>query len=173
MTNGETVTPLLDLDGSWTVDFDPAWGGEKSVAFDTLKSWTERPETGIRFYAGTAVYRKTFKVPGATLSSGKKLLLDLGDVREMAGVRLNGKEVGVLWTPPFRADISGAVRAGENQLEVEVVNNWPNRLIGDAGLPPEQRRTRTNVKKFTADSPLIVSGLLGPVRVLQGGEPNK
>lgn len=171
MTNGETVTPLLDLDGSWTVAFDPEWGGEKSVVFDTLESWTARPEAGIRFYAGTAVYRKTFTMPEAALSSGKRLLLDLGDVREMAGVRLNGKEMGVLWTPPFRADISGAVRAGGNQLEVEVVNNWPNRLIGDAGLPPEHRHTRTNVTKFTADSPLIVSGLLGPVRVMEGGKP--
>lgn len=173
MTNGETVTPLIDLDGPWTVAFDPAWGGEESVVFDTLKSWTERPEEGIRFYAGTAVYRKTFTVPEAALSSGKRLLLDLGDVREMAGARLNGKDLGVLWTPPFRVDLSGAVRAGENKLEVEVVNNWPNRLIGDAGLPPEQRRTKTNVKKFTADSPLIVSGLLGPVRVMQGGESSK
>lgn len=173
MTNGETVTPLIDLDGPWTVAFDPEWAGEETVVFDTLESWTERPEVGIRFYAGTAVYRKTFAVPEAALSAGKRLLLDLGDVREMAEVRLNGKEVGILWTPPFRVDLSGAVRAGENHLEVEVVNNWPNRLIGDAGLPPDQRRTKTNVKKFTGDSPLIVSGLLGPVRVMQGGKPEK
>lgn len=164
--NSNEIGPLLDLDGSWTVQFDPEWGGEESVVFDTLVSWTARPEEGIRFYAGTALYRKTFTVPASSLSSGNRLLLDLGDVREIAEVRLNGKDLGVLWTPPFRVVLSGAVRAGENQLEVEVVNNWPNRLIGDAGLPPDQRRTQTNVKKFTHDSPLVESGLLGPVRVM-------
>lgn len=172
-SNSHEISPLLDLDGSWTVQFDPEWGPEEPVVFDALGSWTARPEGDVRFYSGTAVYRKTFAVPDGVLTAGKRLLLDLGDLREIAGVRLNGKDLGVVWTPPFRVDLSGAVHAGENRLEVDVVNNWPNRLIGDAGLPPEQRRTRTNVTKFTPDSPLVESGLLGPVRVMEMRERNE
>jgi hypothetical protein len=84
----------------------------------------------------------------------------------LAELRLNGKNLGVLWAPPFRVDISAVAKPSGNQLEVEVVNFWPNRLIGDEALPPAQRLTRTNVRKFTKDTPLMESGLLGPVRLM-------
>jgi hypothetical protein len=155
------------LEGAWTVAFDPAWGGPEAVQFEILSDWTERPEDGIRHYSGTAVYRKTFTLARELTDAGGRLALDLGEVREMAEVTLNGHALGVLWTKPFRADITKAVRAGENTLEIKVVNNWPNRLIGDEALPAEARRTKTNIAGFKADTPLTPSGLLGPVRVMK------
>ena len=97
-------------------------------------------------------------------------MLDLGNVRELAEVKVNGKSCGVVWCPPFRVDVTDAVKFGENKLQVEVVNFWPNRLIGDASLPKEQRLTRTNIRKLTAQTPLEPAGLLGPVRLLVGRE---
>jgi hypothetical protein len=81
-------------------------------------------------------------------------------------VRLNGQDLGVVWSKPARVNITSAVKAGVNELEVSVVNLWPNRLIGDAGLPPEKRVTETNMRKFVSKSPLLPSGLLGPVQLL-------
>jgi hypothetical protein len=91
----------------------------------------------------------------------------LGSLRELAGVKVNGQSCGITWSPPFRVDITGAVKPGANKLEIEVVNFWPNRLIGDQFLPKEQRLTRTNIRKFTKDSPLMDSGLFGPVQILR------
>jgi hypothetical protein len=96
-------------------------------------------------------------------AAGQKLLLDLGTVHEEAVVKLNGTDLGVVWTKPARVDISVAARLGENELEITVVNLWPNRLIGDAALPAEKRFTETNIRKFTKATPLFPSGLLGPV----------
>ena len=165
-TNHPEYKEMFALGGGWNVAFDPAWGGPESVQFNTLASWTERPEQGIRHYSGTAKYTKNFDIPQELLQTCDTLALDLGEVREMAEVKLNGQALGVLWSRPFRVDIKQAAKAGENLLEIGVVNNWPNRLIGDAGLPVEARRTKTNITKYKADTPLITSGLLGPVRIL-------
>jgi hypothetical protein len=161
-SNYPTTQPLMEINGPWQVAFDPHWGGPATVTFDTLTDWTKRPEGGIRYYSGTAVYRNKFTLASVTGT----LWLDLGEVREIATVKLNGVDLGVVWTRPGRVDISRAVRAGANDLEITIVNLWPNRLIGDAFLPSEKRRTETNLRKFSASSPLLPSGLLGPVRVL-------
>jgi hypothetical protein len=163
--NYPTLTPLFKLDGAWDVAFDPKWGGPSNVRFEELTDWTKRPEDGIKFYSGTAVYRKTFTLPTAPDQS-QRLILELGEVREVATVRLNGRDLGVVWTKPARVDITRAAKAGTNELEVSVVNLWPNRLIGDAALPPEKRFTETNMRKFVSKSPLLPSGLLGPVQML-------
>jgi hypothetical protein len=155
-----------ELDGPWTVRFDPKWGEPASVQFAELTSWPKRPEPGIKFFSGTATYAKTFDLPAALRDSAQPLWLDLGNLRELAEVRLNGKSLGILWTPPFRVDITDVVKATGNQLEVGVVNFWPNRIIGDQSLPENERRTRTNVRKLTKDTPLMESGLLGPVRLM-------
>lgn len=160
--------PVFEIEGAWKVAFDPQWGGPAEAEFSTLQSWTEHPEEGIRHYSGTATYTKTFDMPEDALGPDKKWLLDLGTVREIASVRLNGKALGVLWTPPFQAEVTEVLKETDNLLEIAVVNNWPNRLIGDAGLPEAQRLTRTNVTKFKTDMPLTPSGLLGPVRLLTG-----
>jgi hypothetical protein len=163
--NAYTFTPRQEIAGPWTVNFDPKFGGPDKVTFDQLVSWTTRPEAGVRFYSGTAVYRKTFDLPGGA-AAGKRLFLDLGRVREMAEVKLNGQSLGIFWAPPFRVDVTDAVKSAGNALEIEVVNFWPNRIIGDDALPPEKRITRTNIRKLTRDTPLIESGLFGPVQIL-------
>ena len=162
-SNFAGFTPRQDLAGSWTVAFDPKLGGPRSVEFSKLQAWNTRAETGIRFYSGTATYRQHFNVLPELRKQATHLWLDLGDVRELAEVRLNGKPLGVVWSPPFRMDISPAVKPEGNDLEVEIVNFWPNRIIGDQSLPAEQRLTHTNIRKLTASTPLMDSGLLGPV----------
>ena len=167
-SNTPPLTTLSEITGAWTVKFDPQWGGPESATFDHLASWPTRPEPGIKFYSGTAVYEKDFTVSTASRipHPASRILLDLGNVHELAEVRVNGQSCGVTWSPPFRVDITDAVKPGVNQLQIEVVNFWPNRIIGDTALPPDQRLTRTNVRKLTRNTPLIESGLLGPVRLL-------
>lgn len=167
----------MDLTGPWTVRFDTKWGGPESVEFAQLVDWTRRPEEGVKYYSGKATYEKTFVFnaeldethppdPSRVETVRPSILLDLGEVRYVAEVRLNGENLGVLWTRPFVVDITDSVKAGENKLEIDVVNLWPNRLIGDSKLPPEKRYTVTNVQKFYAgDKPLLPSGLLGPVEI--------
>ncbi len=165
-TSYQMASPLT---GPWTVHFDPQWGGPESADFPELVSWTKRPEDGIRFYSGTATYRKTFDRP-AGLKPDARVFLNLGHLRELAEVRLNGKNLGILWAPPFRVEITDALQPAGNRLEVDIVNFWPNRLIGDASLPPDQRRTKTNIGQLTKDRPLMESGLLGPV-TLESARP--
>ena len=159
---------LAELSGAWTVRFDTNWAGPESVEFESLVSWTARPEPGVKFFSGTATYEKTFDFSQSAIANRQSaIFLDLGNVRELAEVRVNGKSCGVTWTPPFRVDITSALKPGENKLEIEVVNFWPNRIIGDAALPKEQRLTRTNIRKLTKGTKLMESGLLGPVRILE------
>lgn len=162
-SNYPTLKPLTEITGPWEISFDPKWRGPARVTFDTLTDWTKRPEDGIRYYSGTAVYRKKF-----TLASAPgRLWLDLGEVHEIAAVKLNGVDLGVVWTKPARLDITRAARPGQNDLEITIVNLWPNRMIGDDRLPPEKRLTETNLRKFSAATPLYPSGLLGPVEIVQ------
>jgi len=161
--NFPELKPVGEIGGPWTVKFDPKWGGPESVEFKTLDDWTKRPEKGIKYYSGKATYHKTFDLLKASRRTGGRLYLDLKRVRNVAQVRLNGKNLGVVWTAPWRVDITRAARPTGNKLEIDVVNLWPDRLIGDAGLPEAKRLTATNVKKFKANSRLMASGLLGPV----------
>lgn len=162
-TNELSVSPVLTLTGPWQVSFDPKLGGPaEPQLFASLTDWTRRPERNIRYYSGSAVYRKQFHLSDAP-SHGQQMLLDLGEVHEEAEVRLNGKPLGIVWTKPARIDITSAVRQGENDLEIKVVNLWPNRLIGDESLSPSERLTQTNAHKFSSSTPLYPSGLIGPV----------
>ncbi len=167
-SNSPELNSLQEISGAWTVHFDPKWGGPESAQFDSLVSWPTRSELGIKFYSGTATYEKTFTVADASRIThhASRSFLDLGEVHELAEVKVNGKSCGIVWCPPFRVDITDALKAGENKLQVEVVNFWPNRIIGDAALPKEQRLTRTNIRKLTAKTPLEEAGLLGPVKLL-------
>ena len=137
------------------------------MTFDKLDDWSKRPEKGIKFYSGTATYRKAFELPESKNQNSKfKSFLDLGKVTVMARVKLNGKDLGVVWTDPFRVDITSAARPGANTLELAVVNLWPNRLIGDQSLPEGKRFTWSSWNPYGKDSPLLESGLFGPVQVL-------
>jgi len=161
--NFPDIRTVTEIAGPWKVSFNPNWGGPESVTFDRLEDWTERPEEGIKYYSGTATYRKKFDKPRGT--TGKRLYLNLGKVNYIAEVRLNGKNLGVVWCAPWRVEVTEGMRARDNELEIDVANLWPNRLIGDAGLPPEKRLTKTNVRTYKAGSPLLPSGLLGPLKL--------
>ena len=157
--------------GPWKVSFDSKWGGpEEQVLFNKLISWTDHSDLGVKNYSGKAIYRNTFNI-GNELA-GKPLAIELGEVKDvgMARVRLNGTDLGVVWQPPFRVDVSKAIKSGENNLEVMVVNSWRNRLIGDNKLPENTRLTRTNIKVIEDGKQkwkLEESGLLGPVRITE------
>jgi hypothetical protein len=178
----EQTKDIITLDAPWTVSFDPKWGGPESVVFDKLIDWTAHPDNGIKYYSGTAFYRQSFDMPD--YEKDGKLYLDLGNVKNMARVRLNGKDLGTVWTAPWSVDITGVVKSKDNKLEIEVVNLWANRLIGDEHLPydgiehgqwPEWllkgkprtsgRYTFASANHYGKDSPLFESGLIGPVRV--------
>ena len=185
--------PAKEIAGPWEVRFDPKWGGPaKSVTFENLEDWSKRAEDGVRYYSGTAIYRKQFKVDDSMFRTPRSaLFLDLGKVAVMAEVKLNGQDLGIVWKPPFRVDITDAVKAGDNTLEVKVVNLWINRMIGDEQLPQDcERQSSTDMLKlwpqwlldgrpsptgrytfaswspWKKDSPLLPSGLLGPVQLM-------
>ena len=164
-SNFPQLAPVQELSGPWTVEFDPKWGGPPSAQFSQLVSWTKRPENGIKFYSGTATYRTGFDLAQPLPQAGRRVYLDLGKVQNLAEVRLNGKNLGVVWTAPWQVDITEAAVPTANVLEIDVTNLWPNRLIGDAELPAEKRLTSTNIP-INKDQPLLESGLLGPVRVM-------
>jgi hypothetical protein len=159
-------TPVLldDFPTPWTVQFDNSQRGPvKPQIFNTLTDWTTSTNDSIKYYSGTATYSQQFKLKKD--AKGQKVIISLGAVTAMAKVTINGVYAGGLWTAPFELDITPFVKKGRNDLKIEVVNNWMNRLIGDAKLPEEQRKTWCPINPYTAESPLQPSGLIGPVRI--------
>ena len=199
---GDIPEPV-DLAGPWELHFPSGWGAPSAVQLDHLSSWTERGESGVRYFSGTAIYTKEVELAPDFLARDRRFTLELGDVRNIAAVRVNGRDLGTLWKPPFRVEVTAALRPGNNRLEITVTNLWPNRMIGDEQEPDDcdwgemktftyvtppvpvgrpllrvpqwlqlgrprpsaGRHTFTTFKFFTRDSPLLPSGLLGPVRL--------
>jgi hypothetical protein len=158
------VPPSINVGAAWDVTFQPPQGDPHKVTFDRLHDWTEELDDNIRCFSGKASYRTTFTLPESMI--GKRLRLDLGRVHDLANVRLNGRELATLWMAPWQVDMGDAVQAGENVLEVEVVNAWCNRLAGDAGLPPEKRTTYLRAPSAVPEnSALKPAGLIGPVTI--------
>ncbi len=169
----DSVPSSITLEGPWEVIFPHGWGVPTSVTFPELISWPEHELEAISYFSGIAAYKKTFNLPDSLVGNDDKLFLDLGKVKEVADVYLNGHQVGIVWKEPYRVDISQAAQAGKNYLVIEVANVWNNRLVGDGKLPEEERRTHTNITrgpdtwgKPWKDVPLLDAGLLGPVKVL-------
>jgi hypothetical protein len=154
-------TPPQAITGSWQVAFDPAWGGPSSVTFNALSDWSTHSDPGIRYYSGTATYTRKLRID--ELPGDRPLLLDLGTVRDMAIIHLNGKRVGEVWTAPWEIDISDHARRGDNTLRIDVINGWANRIIGDLRHPDQPRLTTTVIDQVSAETPLAPAGLLGPV----------
>ncbi len=186
--------PPVTLDGPWNVRFPAGLGAPREITLPRLVSLHRHEDPGVRHFSGTAAYSTTFEFAAGPSGGARRIFLDLGRVEVIAQVRLNGRDYGVLWKPPFRLDVTDAMRSGRNELEVLVTNLWPNRLIGDEHLPPEEeyesqgrtgfggairklpqwylegrpkpaggRVTFTTWKHYNRDSPLLESGLLGPV----------
>ena len=163
--NFPAVKAALELSGGWEVSFDPKWGGPAKVRFNQLDDWSQRPEEDIKFYSGKATYRKSFDLPKFIVSQSKKspIYLDLGVVKDIAEVRLNGQSLGVVWCAPWRVDIGSAIKEKGNTLEIDVINQWPNRLIGDSRLLADKQFTKSNSTRLKPNDALVPSGLLGPV----------
>ena len=174
------VAPPLELVKPWEVSFTPGWGAPEKVRFEKLIPWNTYPDQGIKFYSGTAIYKTTFML--STEQTTGPCILNMGKVCDIARVRMNGKDLGVVWTAPWSMDITSARKSGENELEIEVTNCWANRLIGDCSLPEDKRFTHTNVRllpergkyrdyqAFSAKDTLLTSGLIGPVSIGFGKE---
>jgi len=180
----------VEVSGPWQVSFPPNFGAPPQVTLPELISLHQHSDPAVKYFSGTATYDKQVSITHGVPSGDRRLYLDLGWVHVMARVRVNDKDLGLLWKPPFRVDITRAVRHGDNKLEVLVTNQWVNRLIGDEQLPPENeygpdgaikaipewytlgkpkpagaRTTFATWKHYKQDSPLLVSGLVGPVRL--------
>ena len=192
-SNFPAYRKIAALDGPWDVAFDPKRGGPSGVVFKSPEDWARRPEEGLKHYSGQATYAIAFDLSAAAMdkAGSKGLWLDLGTVKNIASVRLNGRDLGVVWCDPWRVEITDVVKDKGNRLEVRVANLWPNRLIGDEQEPPDAEygsggnlvrwpswllggRPRPSSGRFafatwrhyTEDSPLLPSGLLGPVTIL-------
>jgi hypothetical protein len=175
----------------WTLKFPPNWGAPAQITLDKLISWPDHSDAGVKYFSGTASYFNDLDISPEQLKDGHALYLNLGVVKNFAEVKLNGQSLGILWKPPFRLDITSAVKPGKNTLEIDVTNLWPNRLIGDAQLPedtkwsgmkpagwpqflldgkpsPTGRLTFTTWRHWTKDGKLLKSGLIGPVQLESG-----
>jgi hypothetical protein len=186
--NFVALKQVMQLDGAWEVAFDPDLGGPAAVTFESLVDWTQRPEAGIRYYSGKATYRKTFDLPQYDPAGEHSIHLDLGTVHGVCRVRLNGRDLGTVWTAPWRVDLAPALQAGANQLDIELASTWFNRLVGDH--QPDNKGVRTlswpsgllggkdyAAGRYTftprnfhkASTPLRPSGLVGPVSIQTAG----
>lgn len=190
----DSLAEPLSAKGPWNLSFPKGWGAPEQVTLEKLISWPEHADPGVKYFSGTAVYRTTIDIPPERFAAGQSLHLDLGDVQVIAEAKLNGRDLGILWKPPFRVDVTKTARPGRNELEVSVTNLWPNRLIGDEQYPDDctpgghwtsggipswpdwllkgkprgepRRLTFTALKHWTKDEPLLPSGLLGPVQIV-------
>jgi hypothetical protein len=182
-SNAAAEKTLLTLNNKWKINFDKQWGGPKEIVADSLFDWSKSNIEGIKFYSGIAIYTQTFEYDGGTQNP---IFIDLGVVKNLARVRVNGREAGTLWTAPWRLEISNLLKKGKNEVVIEVVNLWANRLIGDEQKPYDGvvenrwpqwlingqprtsgRYTFTTTRQYHTDSPLLPSGLMGPVKVVQ------
>jgi len=160
-------TDLETLHGPWQVSFPPNWGAPPQVRFDKLISWTNSPDDGVKYFSGTATYAQEINAPQAWFKPGAKVVLDLGAVKEIAEITVNGKAVGgILWKPPYRADVTTALKPGVNRFEIRITNLWPNRVIGDQQPNAKKQYAWLDYRPFKANTPLLPSGLLGPVKLL-------
>ncbi len=162
-----TETPLETLSGSWEVAFQAKSAAPAKITIDTLSSWHENPDAGVKYFSGTGTYTKTIQAPADWFKTGAQLWLDLGNVKNIAEVSVNGKPAGIVWKPPFRVNVTGALKPGANAVVIKVTNLWVNRLVGDQQPGVTQKTTFTSQQVYRAESPLLPSGLLGPVQVVR------
>ena len=166
-------TPLATITGPWTLGFPPNWGAPASIRLPELVSWTANSDPGVKYFSGTATYSKNLHAPAAWFHPGQRFVLDLGKVRDIAEVDVNGKSVGMIWAPPYRVDVTSALKPGANRIEIKVTNEWTNRIVGDRKLPPDRRvlppsgtpPPRGGGLFFGSREP-VESGLLGSVTLI-------
>jgi len=162
-----TESQVATVEGAWDISFQPDRGAPAKIVLAKLISWSDSADQGVKYFSGAGTYAKTVQAPAAWFKKGARLWLDLGDVKNLAEVSVNGKSLGIVWKPPFRVDVTGAVKPGANAIVVKVTNLWVNRLIGDQQPNVAKKYTWTSRQFYRADSPLLPSGLLGPVRLVR------
>jgi len=160
-------TQVATVPGPWTVSFPPDWGAPPSVTLDALASWSNNSDAGVKYFSGTGTYTKTIDAPAIWFGKGAHVWIDLGGVKNLAEVSVNGKSLGIVWHAPYRVDATTALKPGSNQLTIKVTNAWVNRLIGDQQPDATTKYTFADVKPYRANSPLLPSGLLGPVTIVE------
>jgi len=162
-------TLLATVTGPWAVTFEPDRGAPPGITMDTLSSWSDNPDAGVKYFSGTGTYTRNIDAPADWFGKGGRLWIDLGDVKNLAEVAVNGKPLGIVWHAPYRVDATGELQAGANKVSVKVTNAWVNRLIGDQQPNAMVKYTFADIEPYKANSPLLPSGLLGPVRILSTG----
>jgi hypothetical protein len=161
---------VITLEGPWTVAFPPHLGAPSTVRLRKIAFWTENSNPGVKFFSGTATYSTTFTVTASALRS-RHFTLHLDEVRDIAQVRINGKNAGITWAPPYDLDVTGTLHAGSDKLEIAVTNEWTNRILGDRSLPPSERvLTGVPSKRFGPPPSLPESGISGDVTLLSEAE---
>jgi hypothetical protein len=164
----QVESPVATIDGPWTLSFEPDRGAPASVKLDSLSSWSENADAGVKYFSGVGTYEKEIVASPEWFRPGAQLWIDLGDVKNLAVVTVNKKSLGTVWHAPYRVDVTRALRPGVNTITIAVTNAWVNRMIGDQ-QSGAKRYTFTVIHPYTADSALLPSGLLGPVRILSMG----
>ena len=161
------TTVVANVEGPWQVTFPPNWGAPSQITLGRLISRPLYPDDGgVNYFSGTPTYSQELRAPKDWFRSGVKLVLNLGKVKDFAEISVNGKAVGgILWKPPIQADVTGVLKPGANHIEIKITNLWPNRMIGDQQPSAQKKYTWTDYRPYTKDSPLLESGLLGPITV--------
>ena len=164
---------LTTIEGPWTLTFPPNWGAPATVQMPQLVSWTANSDPGVKYFSGTATYSKDLRAPAAWFRPGQHLYLDLGKVRDIAEVEMNGKPAGLVWAPPYRVDVTAALKPGVNRIEIKVTNEWTNRIVGDRLAPAGKSiLPQAGVTPARPGSPFFgprepaESGLLGSVKIV-------
>jgi hypothetical protein len=156
----------IDLSNNWQLSFEPEMGGPGSHEMEALNSWSDSELEGIKYYSGTVTYTREFSIREGTTSEHTEVFVTFEDIQEMGRVFINGQDCGIVWTPPYTVNITPFVKPGINQIALEVVNTWNNRIVGDLRNPDKPSYTQTNAKsKFSKESPLLKSGLLGKAEI--------
>ena len=158
-------TVIAQIDGNWKLAFQKDRGAPSQISIDKLSSWTDNGDAGVKYFSGEGTYSKTIDAPSAWFKKDAALWLNLGDVKNLAEVIVNGKTLGIIWKKPFRVNVTGAMKPGYNLVVIKVVNLWVNRLIGDKQPGNGKQYTYTTMPFYNATSPLLPSGLLGPVSI--------
>jgi hypothetical protein len=164
--------PVATITGSWKISFQPNRGAPADATLDQLQSWSDSQNAGIKYFSGRATYTKTLEIPVNWFKPGAELWLDLGDVKNIAEVKVNGTSLPTLWKAPFRVNVTSALKPGPNDIEIAVTNLWVNRLVGDQQTGATGKYTFTTHNPYKANSPLLPSGLLGPVEMVRVEGPN-
>ena len=155
---------LATVEGPWKVAFEPGRGAPESITLDSLISWSDSTDAGVKYFSGAGTYSKTVRASPEWFKKGTKLWINLGEVKNLAEVTVNGKSLGIVWHTPYRVDVTSALKPGANEVRIKVINAWVNRLIGDQ-QPGATKYTFADVTPYRANSPLLSSGLLGPVQI--------